>query len=309
LSTNEFDLSVSGFESGGGSELGLGDGLLDELIGSTLGDGLELGESLRSDIGNLSGGSLDRNTEETSIRVGEVEGLSGNVGRGEFGERGRTSRPLDRRFTTEEVTEDSEFGRGGGSTFEGDEELVYGRVADGGDADFTTEVFRGGRGDGGRRGSAGNEEFANEGFELGSVNVGSDDSEVGGREGGLGEGSDGRMLNSGVRGGEEGVSESVSECKLVGEVESVSGRIPDSLLVFSGDLRNDFFSVLVRGELGLGDSISESLCEVSPNESCHRLSRQLAVRSSSLKLQINSNSLVTLQELGGKDKVFPRERR
>ena len=207
---------------------------------------------------------LDCDSEETRIRVGEVEGLGRYVGRGEFGERGGTSRPLDRGFTTEKVSEDCEFGRGGRSTFECDEELVDGGVSDGWYSDFTTEVFRGGSGDGRGRGSAGNEEFADEGFEVGSVYVGTDDGKVGRRESVLGEGGDGRVFDGGVRGSEEGVTETVSESELMGEVESVGGGISNSLFVFSCDLRNDFLVVFVRKEFSLSNGISKCLCEVSP---------------------------------------------
>lgn len=207
---------------------------------------------------------LDGDSEETGIRVGEVEGLGRDIGRGEFGKRGGASRPLDGGFTTEKVSEDCEFGRGGRGTLESDEELVDGRVTDGRYSDLTTEVLGGGSGNGGGRGSAGNEEFANEGFKVGSVYVGTDDCEVGRGESVLGEGGDGRVFNGGVRGGEEGVSETVSESKLVGKVESVGGRISNSLFVFGGHLRNDFLVVFVRKEFCLSDSISECLCEVSP---------------------------------------------
>ena len=67
----------------------------------------------------------------------------------------------------------------------------------------------------------------------------------------MSESGGGFVVDGGVGRGEEGRSESGSESELMSEVESVGGRISDSLLVLGGDLRNDLLVVLVGSEFSL----------------------------------------------------------
>ena len=93
-------------------------------------------------------------------------------------------------------------------SLEGNEEVVdSATVSNSGNSDFSSEVGGSGGSEGGRRGGRSNEEVGDEGFQESSIDTGTDDGEVGrSGEGRVSESSCGFEVNSGVRGGEEGVS-------------------------------------------------------------------------------------------------------
>lgn len=260
------DLTDTGLERRRGRKLGLRDRLLDRLLTRTVRDLLERLERLGGYGLDVAGLGRDGETEETGIRVGEVERLGGGSRGAELGEGGGTGAPLDGDVAAEEEAEDGKVEFRGGATLEGNQELVDARVTDRRNADLTTVVLGGGGGGGGGGRGGGGEELGNEARELGAVDVGTDDGEVRGSEGGLGEGDGGGVVDGGVGGGEEGVSESLAERELVGEVKGVDARVRDGLLVLAGNLGNNLLVVLVEGELCLSDSVSKRLGEESPAE-------------------------------------------
>lgn len=194
--TRRNDSSASQLVGGQKVELGLGDGLGQDLGGDTrLSNALDSLDSLLSALAHCRGGTGDLDGQETGIGVGEVLSLDGSTlgGSGSLGEEAEAGRPLDAGLTAEQGGEDGSLGLVGMQVGAG--ECDDQGVGAGKRRALLTTVVLGSLGvqleTAGRRGWDVLEEGLNP---LGQVGLGGtvgNDRDVGLGVDGLGEGSDG----------------------------------------------------------------------------------------------------------------------